>query len=79
MSARYLIIGREGSNGIFFTEDAPTDYDIGCVQIGTLQIIRLTDLHCMDANGGWTPIGAITSVEIDGEQRGPFHVPRSTL
>jgi hypothetical protein len=81
VSPRYLMIGREGSTGIFFTEDPPTEYDIGCVQVGTLQIIRLTDLHCMDANGGWTQIdeGAITTVEIDGEQRGPFHVPRSTL
>ena len=81
MNARYLMIGPEGANGIFVTDDPPTAYDIESVQIGTLQIIRLDDLHCMDANGSWTAIeeGAITTVEIDGESRGPFHVPRSTI
>jgi hypothetical protein len=43
--------------------------------------IRLADLHGVDWNGGWTPIdpGVLTTVEVDGERHGPFHVPRSLL
>jgi hypothetical protein len=81
MNARYVMIGRDASSAVFFTEDAPTAHDIESVQVGMLQIVRLADLHCVDRNGGWTPIdpGGLTTVEIDGERHGPFHVPRSVL
>lgn len=81
MNASYLMIGCEGSKGIFVTDESPTADDIESAQVGTLHIIRLADLHYLDVSGKWAAIeeGVATTVEMEGEHHGPFHVPRSML
>lgn len=75
MKPKYLFVCREGSTDVFTSDSAPTAHDIESIDVGLLDIIRLDDLHRLNASGIWEPIedGIVTTVVVDGEERGPFH------
>lgn len=77
MKHKYLFVLREGSSNIFVSETAPTAEDIVRVQVGLLDIIRLSDLQVMTRSGFWRRVddGVVHTAIIDGQKTPPFHVP----
>lgn len=55
MKPKYLYIS-EGGAIIFTSSDAPTPLDLKCVSLGTLYIVRLSDMTEVMEDGNWIGI-----------------------
>lgn len=78
LDARYLYVLKDAT-GVFYVTGEPTLGDIERAKAGGLEIIRLSDLRHLGADGVWHPpsVGGLTS--IYGIPGPPLNLPLDSL
>lgn len=78
LDARYLYVLKDAT-GVFYVTGEPTLGDIERVKAGGLEIIRLSDMQHLGADGAWHPpkVGGLTS--IHGVPGPPLNLPLDAL
>lgn len=72
---RYVYVMKEGGSGVFVIPDEPTTGDVENVQVGLLEIIRLSDMAYMDRDGRWCLLKAGVLFQTPAGVGAAVHLP----